>query len=92
MKRNSQYHSLVTGASSGLGKSFAIELARRGKNVLLVSHPNEGLGNLCESLKTEYGVEAHYYEVDLANLDELLTFTGWVNRKFSINILINKLL
>jgi short-subunit dehydrogenase len=88
MEQN-QYYSLVTGASCGLGKSFAIELAKRGKNLLLVSRPNEELANLCESIKTDYGVEARYYEVDLAILDELLTFTEWVNRKFSINILIN---
>lgn len=89
MKRNNKYYSLVTGASCGLGKSFAIELAKRGENVLLVSRPNEGLAILCESLKTKYSVEAHYYELNLANLDELLSFAERVNRKFSINILIN---
>ena len=89
MKRKKQYYSLVTGASCGLGKSFAIELAKRGENVLLVSRPNEGLANLCESLKTHYGIKAHYFEADLTKLHELFAVTDWANNKFNINVLIN---
>ena len=89
MKNSNQYFSLVTGASCGLGKSFAIELAKRGENVLLVSRPNEGLLDLCNLLKSEFGVEADYYEADLANLDELFALTDWVNSKYNVNILVN---
>lgn len=88
MKQN-QYYSLVTGASCGLGKSFAIELARRGKNLLLVSRPGEGLEKLCQLLIAEYGVDAHYFEADLANLNEVFAVTDWANSKFNVNILIN---
>jgi short-subunit dehydrogenase len=84
-----QYYALVTGASCGLGKSFAIELAKRGKNVLLVSRPNEGLAGLCERIRADYGVDAHYFEANLANLKELFALTDWANTKFNVNILIN---
>lgn len=89
MKRYNQYYSLVTGASCGLGKSFVIELAKRGENILLVSRPNEGLSSLCASIKVNYGVDAHYFEADLANLNELFALTKWANSKFKVNILIN---
>ena len=84
-----KYYSLITGASCGLGKSFAFELAKRGKNVLLVSRPDEGLATLCKVIEADYGVEAHYYEADLANLDELYALTEWVTTKFNVNVLIN---
>ena len=89
MKYNKKYYSLVTGASCGLGKSFAIELARRGENLLLVSRPGEGLEKLCQLLIADYGVDAHYFEADLTNLDELFAVTDWANSKFNVNILIN---
>ena len=89
MKSNKQDYALVTGASCGLGKSFAIELAKRGENVLLVSRPDEGLAELCKVIKAEYEVDAQYYEADLANLDELFALTDWVKRKFNVNILVN---
>ena len=86
---NNQYFALVTGASCGLGKSFATELAKRGENVLLVSRPNEGLAILCHQLKEEYGVETHYFEADLANKKELFDVSDWANNNFKVNILIN---
>lgn len=84
-----EYYSLITGASTGLGKSFALELAKRGENVLLVSRPNEGLELLCQKIKAFYGVEAFYFEANLANLNELFALTDWWNKKFKVNILIN---
>jgi len=89
MKCNKKYYSLVTGASCGLGKSFAIELARRGENLLLVSRPGESLENLCQALIIDYGVEANFFEADLTNLDELFAVADWANSKFEVNILIN---
>ncbi|RLD19145.1 MAG: short-chain dehydrogenase [Bacteroidetes bacterium] len=86
---NNQYYALVTGASCGLGKSFAMELAKRGENVLLVSRPNEGLAYLCQRLKADCDIEAHYFEADLGNKKELNALTEWVNKKFNVKILIN---
>ena len=47
-------YAVVTGASKGLGKEFALELARRKINLLLVSLPNEGLAKVAEEVKKKY--------------------------------------
>ena len=45
---------LVTGASSGIGRDIARELAKRGYNIIAVARGKEALENLKEELKKEY--------------------------------------
>ena len=49
---------LVAGASQGFGASFAIELATRGMNVVLVSRRGDRLDDLAARLSSEFGVES----------------------------------
>ena len=42
---------LVTGASSGIGRDIARELAKRGYNIIAVARGKEALENLKEELK-----------------------------------------
>jgi len=89
MKTTDNIYALITGASKGLGKSYAIELAKRNHNVLLLSCENEGLPELCKTIQHDYGVKANYFETDLTDLNEIDRLVKWVNDKYSINILIN---
>ena len=58
---------LVTGASSGLGRAAAIELARRGGRMILACRP--GHDSICDEIAQESGSEAvELVEVDLADL------------------------
>ncbi len=59
------YYAIVTGASAGLGKAFAGELARRGHNLLLVSLPGTGLPELSDNLRGQSNVSVHFIEADL---------------------------
>ena len=79
---------LITGSSTGLGKAFAYELARRQFNLLLVSLPNESLPELAEEL-IALGSEVHYYETDLTNHHNVMDMTHWVNSQFEVSVLIN---
>ncbi len=88
MKKKSTY-ALITGASMGLGKSFAIDLARRGKNLLLVAKKNEHLPQLCKYIQNTYKVKAHCFETDLINLQSLQAMTIWANNGYAIDVLIN---
>ena len=57
---------VVTGASDGIGRAIAEELARRGLNVFLVSRNQSRLAELCTHLSSSYGVDAKHLSVDLS--------------------------
>lgn len=56
---------LITGASEGLGKSFAFDLASRGIDLILVSLPNTGLPALGSFISLNYNVKVITFEKDL---------------------------
>jgi short-subunit dehydrogenase len=58
---------LVTGASKGLGKAFAEELAARGMNLVLVARSGDALRAVAEDLGARYGVHAVALSADLAD-------------------------
>ncbi|MCF8357779.1 MAG: SDR family NAD(P)-dependent oxidoreductase [Prolixibacteraceae bacterium] len=82
-------YALVTGASMGLGKSFAEELASRGKNLIIVSLENEGLQTYGAKLEKKYGINVICYEANLAKHNEVFQLAEWVNSKYEVDLLIN---
>jgi short-subunit dehydrogenase len=58
---------LVTGASAGIGKSFAEHLARTGHDLVLVARRADRLEELAETLRTETLVEAEVLAADLGD-------------------------
>lgn len=79
---------VVTGASTGLGKCFALELAERGINTILVSLPGEGLMNV--AFQARYlGVESYIYETDITKKENVMKLCGWINENFNVVMLIN---
>jgi len=63
---------LVTGASSGIGRASAIELARRGAKVVVSARRKTELDRLVEEI-TAAGGEAKAFVADVANEDALRT-------------------
>lgn len=88
MTEKKQY-ALITGGSQGLGRSFAYELASRKINTILVSLPNEDLETINKDIIETYGVDSHYFEMDLTVKEELLTFAKHINANFEVFMLIN---
>ena len=82
-------YALITGASQGLGKAFAIEISKKKMNTILVSLPNEGLSNFCEEIKEIYGVDSICFETDLSIVENVIDLTEWVNNQFELFVLIN---
>ncbi len=80
---------VVTGASKGLGKAFAIELAHRQFNVILVSLPGQDLKQLSDWIAKEYQVQCFYYETDFSLDDNIRGLANWLNDNFDISVLIN---
>ena len=60
---------LITGASSGIGEAFARRLAEEGHNLVLVARSEKKLSALCEELKAEHGITAHFIAIDLVDFE-----------------------
>lgn len=60
---------LITGASSGIGYQFAINLAKKGYELIIVARDIENLNKLKEKLNTDVKVIA----TDLSNLDNCMS-------------------
>lgn len=85
----SNLYAVVTGASQGLGKSFAQELAKKGFNLILMSLPNQNLSELTLTLQQNYGIKVVCKETDLSIKENVILVTEWINKNYDISILIN---
>ena len=82
-------YAFVTGASKGLGREFALELARRKINLLMVALPDDGLPEFCRYLRQQFEIKCHYYETDLTKTTNINEMICWATGNYRINILIN---
>ena len=81
---------LVTGASEGLGKAFAFELAQRRINLVLVSLPDSGLPELANFIRLNFNVNVTCFETDLTKTGKCTDiFTALNIRNIVIDILVN---
>uniref|UniRef100_A0A8C4X7H3 Hydroxysteroid (20-beta) dehydrogenase 2 n=1 Tax=Erpetoichthys calabaricus TaxID=27687 RepID=A0A8C4X7H3_ERPCA len=56
--------SVVTGATSGIGKAYAHELARNGLNVILISRSMERLKNVATEIEKQHGQKTRIIQAD----------------------------
>ena len=77
----------ITGASSGIGRSLTIQLAKLGAKLVITARRKEEL----EKVKLECGnAEVHIHPFDLSDLDNLDEFSNSVQKEIGdIDILIN---
>ena len=61
---------IITGASSGIGKALAIELASRGANLVLAARQYVTLCELTESLINKYNIKAVAVQCDVSNEED----------------------
>lgn len=81
---------LVTGASSGIGRDIARELAKRKDDVIIVARNEKALQELKEELEKQYEVKAYVKIVDLSNKENCIKLYEEVKAEFeNIDVLIN---
>lgn len=81
---------LVTGASSGIGKALARELARQGANLILVSRNAQRLQQEAGDLKTRFSVNVHVFPADLSRPGNCEELFDWVRSSdLDVDLLVN---
>ena len=90
MFRYREKTALITGASSGIGESFARALAARGMNLILVARSEERLHTLADELSRQYGIKAHVIATDLSQPDAAKCVKATVEeRALAVHLLVN---
>ena len=81
---------LITGASKGIGRAIALELASRKHDILLVARTEGLLSDLSKSIRENYGVQCHRLAVDLTRPDAAEQIYGWCqSNNYPVDILVN---
>jgi len=66
---------IVTGASSGIGKALAFEIAKKEINLVLVSRNQKVLDELATELKTLHNIQTKVIALDLKEVDFITTLS-----------------
>lgn len=80
---------LVTGASTGIGATYAERFARRGHDLVLVARDKARMEVLAARLRQEHGVTIDIIQADLTKADELAAVETRLRDDARIGILVN---
>ncbi|WP_455872738.1 SDR family NAD(P)-dependent oxidoreductase [Rhizobium yanglingense] len=89
MSRSSLGTALVTGASSGIGATYADRLAKRGYDLLLVARDASRLHALAEKLTAERGIKAEVLPADLTEREDVRKVEQRLRQDEDITLLVN---
>ena len=81
-------YAVITGASHGLGRELALELARLGHPTLLVSS-TEAVHAVQDEIVSLYHTECQSFIVNLADEDEARQWAEKIAGEYPVNILVN---
>ncbi|AEW98483.1 SDR family NAD(P)-dependent oxidoreductase [Streptantibioticus cattleyicolor] len=81
---------LVTGASKGLGKAYAHELARRGAHLVLVARSGDALREVAAGIRAEHGTDVTPLVADLTDAGQVTALIAELDRReHTIDLLVN---
>ena len=87
-KETKKQYAVVTGASKGLGRELAFELARRGYPTLLVSS-TETVHAVREEIVNKYPVDCQSFIVDLSDEKTVREWAESIAKEYPTSILVN---
>ncbi len=81
---------LITGASAGIGATFAHTLARDGLNLVLVARRKERLETLAAEITAAHGVRCDVFDADLSDPATPRAIAAFLaDRQLAVDVLIN---
>jgi short-subunit dehydrogenase len=80
---------VVTGATAGIGREFAEQLARRGYDLLLVARDRVRLTEAAAALASRHGVETEAFAADLTRDDDVTRLAERIAASPRLAILVN---
>jgi short-subunit dehydrogenase len=82
---------LITGASAGIGREFALQLAGRARSIVLVARREDRMRELRDEIsRRDPNLQAHMHKSDLADPFEIDELVAWLKREnIEVDLLIN---
>jgi hypothetical protein len=81
-------YALISGASKGLGREIALELAQRGYSLLLVSS-TVAVHSVKDEIQEKYHIDCQSFIVDLSNENEVREWAEMISTNYAVFMLIN---
>uniref|UniRef100_A0AAQ6IQE2 Hydroxysteroid (20-beta) dehydrogenase 2 n=1 Tax=Anabas testudineus TaxID=64144 RepID=A0AAQ6IQE2_ANATE len=88
LRRYGQW-AVVTGATSGIGKAYASELARRGLDVVLISRCGDKLQKVAKEIEDQYGQKTCTIQADFTDGHSIYPTIAKELQSLDIGILVN---
>lgn len=83
-------YALITGASKGIGKAIAFELAAKGYNLLLVARSEDLLEQVSEEIKAKHNITVSYLATDLSSATAAQEVFDWcTQQQLDLSVLVN---
>lgn len=83
-------YALITGASKGIGRAIAKELASRKFDILLVARSENLLAALADEIEKGYKIQCNYFVCDLSRPEAADKIHTWcLEKKYPVSILVN---
>jgi uncharacterized protein len=83
-------YALITGASKGIGRAIAFQLAKRNYDLILTARSTDLLCEVSEEIKKLYAVKIYFFSLDLSESGASRKLFDWcIENKYHVAILIN---
>lgn len=83
-------YALITGASRGIGRAIAEELAQQKFDVLLVARSETALREICRTINQRHGVKTDFLAIDLSAAESPQQVLNWcIQKNYTVNMLVN---
>ncbi len=89
ISRKAAKTALITGATSGIGKEFAYNLACRGYDLIITGRRKHEISYVASDLRKIYHVKVDVIIADLSSANDLQRLLKFIEKKEKIEILVN---